>query len=458
MAFAFFLVVFFAVGSGNILLTLVAFGLVPVFFMLVWKPGEYPVLLLVLGIHWLQVVTKVFHANVIGAPVEILAVSRGILPAIWYSMAGLLVLAIGMKIGSGRKATAISLGGLDAYSLRQLWFAYLLSMVGGLLLKTVVLMVPQFTQILLPLTNIRWLFFLLLLSCVLRRRAGYQLIFIVVAFEIIIGFTGYFSGFKTVFYFMFIAYFALRPIITKREILWGSALVILLFSLSIFWTSIKQDYRYYLNFGSGQQVVQRSIPERLSWLSGALFEIEFSSMGEGVEDLATRISYTDFFAATIMWVPSREKHQGGALWGAAIKHITMPRLLFPDKPQLFSDSELTMQYTGLRLGSDKQGTSISIGYMGESYVDFGFPGMLMPIFLVGIMYGFIYRYFMARESGSSIASAFAVVCLAGFVNFEIHTVKLLGGMIMTFLVYALVLKFISPMVLPLLRRRVPAPD
>lgn len=442
----------FATTSENMLLTLAAFGLVPLFFKLHWSPGQFPILLFILGMQWLQTVMKVFHANMIGEPVESLFVSSSIVPAIWFSMAGLLALALGMRAGVGRWSNSVqTYNRLNEFSLRKLWYAYLASMLVGVLLKTIVFATPQLTQILLPLLNIRWVFFLLLLTAVLLKRKGYQMIFIAVAFEVIIGFTGYFSQFKTVFYYLLVGYFAIRPNIGKREAILGSLMLSLVLLLSLFWTSVKVEYREFLNQGTGQQTVDRTVDERFSWLGNAVLDDSESSISDSAEKLASRIAYTDFFGYTIMWVPSRVDYQYGAVWGAALRHIFQPRLLFPDKPRLPSDSEQTMQFTGQLLASAEQGTSISIGYMGESYIDFGFPGMLVPIFIVGLLYGFIYRYFMLRETGNGIASALVVVCLMSVIQLEMHSVKLLGSVVMTFIVYALLLKYLVPLFLPLLK-------
>lgn len=444
----------FAISSENTLLTLAAFGLVPLFFKLHWSPRQFPILLFILGMQWLQVTMKIFHANVMGEPVENLFVSSSITQAIWYSMAGLLVLALGMRAGAGvRSHTVHTFNRMYEFSLRQLWFAYLVSMIAGVLLKATIFAIPQLTQILLPLLNIRWVFFLLLLISVLLKRKGYQMVFIAVAFEVIIGFTGYFSQFKTVFYYLLVGYFAIRPKIGKREIILGSLMLSLVLLLSLFWTSVKVEYRVFLNQGTGQQTVDRTVGERFSWLGNAIVDDSQSSIGDSAENLASRVAYTDFFGYTIMWVPSRVDYQYGAVWGAAIRHILQPRLLFPDKPSLPSDSEQTMQYTGQFLASGEQGTSISIGYMGESYIDFGFPGMLIPIFLVGLLYGLIYRYFILRETGNGVASALVVVCLMGVIQLEMQSVKLLGSIVMTFIVYALLLKYIVPIFLPFLKRR-----
>ena len=54
-------------------------------------------------------------------------------------------------------------------------------------------------------------------------------------------------------------------------------------------------------------------------------------------------------------------------------------------------------YTGSRVAGTEEGTSIGIGYMAESYIDFGPIYMFVPILLLGVFYGLIYRYFIARK-------------------------------------------------------------
>ena len=74
-----------------------------------------------------------------------------------------------------------------------------------------------------------------------------------------------------------------------------------------------------------------------------------------------------------------------------------PRFLFPNKAAL-SDTEV---YVRLARGDSSEqvrlGTSISVGYMAENFVDFGFPGMLGGLFVIGLMYGVVIRYFMALK-------------------------------------------------------------
>ena len=157
------------------------------------------------------------------------------------------------------------------------------------------------------------------------------------------------------------------------------------------------DYRGFLNQDTATQQVLVPVEERTDKLIDAGTNFSWEQFNQGFEDLLSRISYIDFFAKTIVNVPDNVPYENGALWAGALKHIVTPRLFFPDKAAL-DDSEFTYKYTGVRVSGTEQGTSIGIGYMAESYIDFGPYYMFVPVFLLGIGYGLVYRYFVARKT------------------------------------------------------------
>ena len=71
-------------------------------------------------------------------------------------------------------------------------------------------------------------------------------------------------------------------------------------------------------------------------------------------------------------VPNDLPFQDGAHIGATVIHVLQPRLFFPDKPPLLSDTDVVEKYTGLHFGdSSSAGISVSLGYLAELYIDFG---------------------------------------------------------------------------------------
>jgi len=173
-------------------------------------------------------------------------------------------------------------------------------------------------------------------------------------------------------------------------------------------------------------------------------ELEKEDMGSALQDMADRISYVDFFGRAIVMVPSRIPHEDGELWGGALRHIFMPRLFFPDKPPLRNDSEITNYYTGLMFSGEAEGTSISIGYVAESYIDFGGFWMFAPVLALGYLWGSMYRYFLTRpRSPLIIGYGLSVAVLLSAILFETTNVKLLGGVVTSFLVAFVVQKYFA---------------
>ena len=91
-------------------------------------------------------------------------------------------------------------------------------------------------------------------------------------------------------------------------------------------------------------------------------------------------------------------------------------------------------------------TSISVGYMSENYVDLGFPGMLAGVFVIGAFVAGACRYFMAVPLPWIVREAIVLAFIYAIGNngVEISLPKLLGATVMTFVVYALLIKFVFP--------------
>jgi hypothetical protein len=110
----------------------------------------------------------------------------------------------------------------------------------------------------------------------------------------------------------------------------------------------------------------------------------------------------------------------------------MPRLFFPNKDVL-DDSAETSYFTGYEVAGADQGTSISIGYIGESYIDFGRIGMFVPIFMMGLFFGGVYRLFSRykhRVMGLAVATS---IILFGAYEIETSCAKLIGGNVIVIL-------------------------
>jgi hypothetical protein len=261
-----------------------------------------------------------------------------------------------------------------------------------------------------------------------------------VGLETLIGFSGFFSDFKSIFFVLLVVLPGAGFIFKGWRLVQFIAVAVCIFILGAIWSETKGEYRDFLNEGSGQQEVNVPMKERLEKFAELVGRLNLQSLEDGCDKLLARISYVQYFALTIGNVPSGIPYENGALWWGSIKHVFMPRLFFPNKPAI-DDSERTAYYTGVQVGTAEQGASISIGYFGESYIDFGPVGMFAPIFLLGLFYGFIYRFFISYSPKKIIGFALAVSILVfGAYTIETSNIKILGGNVTDFLAMMVFMK------------------
>lgn len=437
---------FLGLFTPNPGLTIAAALLLAWFFLLLWRPGEPPILLLALGYQWLQVVIKVFNADVLGLPVQELNIYQGnVEKAIWLSMIALALLALGMRLALARYKTAnAELARSEAmlFLPNRLWRFYLVSVILSIAMLAVARVVPGITQIALALTNIKWAVYFILAYVCFLRPAWLHLLLMAFGIELALGLGAYFSSFKTVFFVTILALVASNKKLSGKQIAIVLSLVSVLLAMSLAWTAVKMDYRSYLSGGQSAQIVTRDYVERIQELFERVSELKNEDMTDAAQNMADRISYVDFFGLVVDVVPGRIPHEEGALWGGALSHIFIPRLFFPGKPPLRNDSEITNYYTGLMVSGEEEGTSISIGYVAESYIDFGGFWMFAPVLALGYLWGVMYRFILTRPGTPLIIGyGLAVVVLLSATLFETTNVKLLGGVVTTFLVVFVVQKY-----------------
>ena len=432
--------------TANPLLTAASILVLPVFATLLWRPGETPVLLFAVGFQWVQVTAKVFHADVLGIPVVQLAFTQSVVDAVWLGLTGLVVLAVGVRLGlrllrepTAQRARAEA----DALSVDRAFVLYAVCYVLAVVVEGAIGAGSALSQAGAGVEAIHWVAFFVFAYLALEQRQRLLLLAAAVAFEFVAG-IGFFSGFKTVLFVSLIVYFTARPALRPSAVLSGAALVGVILVVGVAWTVVKPEYREFLNQGSGQQETVVSQDEATDMLIRLVSDLTLDDLVYGLDPLFTRVAYVDFFSLTLDYVPAVIPHEDGELWAGAVRHVLQPRLLFPDKPALSSDSERTMFYTGAHVADD--GTSISIGYMGESYIDFGRIGMFAPIFLIGLLWGLIYAYFVRNARSTLVGYAFATALLVQAYQFEIVGTKLLGGILAKFIVLALLLRFAEPVI------------
>ena len=433
--------------SVNSLLTFLSFLLLLISLKLVWRRHEPPIFAFIVFYHWVQISMKIFHANLLGKNVSEFTplFNHSALEATYLSFIGLLVLSIAIHLilRTVANSSHIKLKDIaEYYSVKKLFVLYLFILFIYILLAKVLFVVPALTQLLVGFSHVHIIsMYFIFLVALLQKQ--YKYIILIIIIETIIGFSGFFSTFKTPYILLTLAYFTIYNSVSFKMVKFFIPFVVFILALGLVWTGIKSDYRNALNEGEKTQVVTMNRAEQVNLFFTLVENFDSDKLSLASTALASRIAYIDLFGQVIDHVPKNIDFEYGSLWAGAVKHILTPRLLFPDK-EILDDSQRTMKYTGVKYADLSGGTSIGIGYFAESYIDFGPYGMFLPIFLVGILYGVIYRFIIKSSNNKLLAYSIIIGILLNMHLFETRNDKLLGGLISAFIIiYAMKAFFLS---------------
>jgi hypothetical protein len=438
------------------MVTIVA-GVAPVLAVaLLWRPGEPPTLLLVAMVHLLQAEAILVYANVQGESANIFSyygidMERATLVAI----EAVIALVLGMSIGNLRRPKASYAEAIieaRSWSPRSAFRFFLATLMIASAFETLSALSESVRQIFLAGAGIQWVGIYFLAYVCLQNGQGYSYLVAAVAIEIVSGFTGFFGEFRNVFFALFVASAAARPGLNFRALAIMSVLAATVLVLFSFWSAIKKDYREFLNGGSKEQVVVVPLEARIDFLLDDVNRTDSGTLATGFDLLVLRVGYVEFLGAVLNFVPEGRPHENGALLGAAFEHILFPRLLFPDKPALPNDTVLTEAYTGLPV-TESPGTSISIGYAGELYIDFGLMGMLFAMCVLGFTYAKGVRIIQSQSESVLAGQGATVAFLMPALYFETALPKVIGGTLMAFIIVVTLCRFVFPFALNAFTRR-----
>jgi hypothetical protein len=410
----------------------------------VWLLGgrrAYRVLLWLIAVNWLQITGRIISSNLAGQVVSDDLLGPYQVRAIIWSLCALLTLALGMRLGTkmGRRVLRPpvrterdSLAGSErSVQLNRIVLCYGASLLVTQVIGGVAYSIPALTQALLSLNLIKFVCVYLLAAKVFETGRGYHWLILMTLVELITGLTGYFSSYKEAFIVILIALASSRRPLSVGMWIFGGTAAIAVIWVSLIWTVNKKEYR--------REIVFSSIEQRIEWMAQRVL-FDTIDYHDAVIRLFQRVGYTDFYAQVLAREGSLPN--GFNYYASAVQTVLTPRILFPDK-QALNDSRLTTELLGIRIEDD---TSIGVGYVAQAQVDFGFPGLLPPILLIGFMIGVAAQYFMTRSAPLLIREAFTTAALFHSFQFESNIDKSLGGFLISCLGMGFILKFGYPLI------------
>ncbi|WP_179747347.1 hypothetical protein [Pedobacter xixiisoli] len=426
--------------TSNVLLT--AYALITLWYIYItlWKKGQPPILFAAFAMQWLQVSIKILQADLTSQAIEdVVIYPEDIQYAILLSLTSLIIIVTGLNtIIHKLKTNPPVYQTLIQYDIKKVVVVYIVAVILTYFLTKYSFVIGGLQQFIVKLVDFKWaIFFVFFLISDTKNR--YNAFIIILIVEIALGLTGYFSNFKSFIFLTAITFIFSKQKLSLKE--WGVAtfLGFIVLNFMIVWQSVKGDYRNFLSGGERQQTVTVSSTEALDELGNLTSNIDYDSYNIGTESLIDRIAYVDFFSVTISNTNKNNLFEGGKLWYSAISNVLMPRFLFPDKAEI-DDSEKTRKYAGVEVVGADQGTSISLGYVAETYVDFGPILMFLPLFGFGLLIGWIYKFIVTKSVNILWGFAFSTPLFFQLSAFEMALDKIVASIIAYFLVYLLLRK------------------
>ncbi|UAY50673.1 hypothetical protein [Ferruginibacter albus] len=419
-----------------------------VLFYFIQQPYKSAILSLMLAWHLLQIVTGPILCNYLEKDIDYDTAYRStttILSTIGLIFLFIPIIVVQSKIPNQTVETFRK--SVEQFSFKKVTQAYIVAFFANLLLSGIAFKFSGLSQFLFWFADVKWILFSLMGYMAFLQKKNKRTFYLFTLLEFVSGFYSFFSEFKTVIFFVFILLLSLVDEIDIRLFLKVMGTVVLLIFFGIIWTTIKGDYRKFLNGGEKTQRVTVESDAALSKIYELSTNVDEKSLQESITDFLGRIQYTYFFSKAMEQVPDIIPFQNGRNWMDNIEFTTTPRFLNPDKP-ILDQSAKVRQYTGLHLSGLDKGTSFSLGYFAECYIDFGQRGMMLALLAIGILLSVFYWYLGTKSSKNSVFNCCVITTFfMEFTSYGMDGTYFIGRLFTGIISFYVLIKFIFPVII-----------
>ena len=258
-------------------------------------------------------------------------------------------------------------------------------------------------QFFMALASLKDLALILFVFHLLVLKSNRLIIFGILFFEFLLGFISYFSSFKNIIIYFIIV--SLTTTISKGLSFKSLRLIVPLFFFAIytmtFWSYVKGDYRALLRDGENGQSVNVENAVAANYIIDQFSHFGIEEFNLGVINFFGRAQYLEEYHTVVQNVPSILPHENGRIILDALEFITTPRFLNPNK-KILDPSLKTAKYTGREVATAEMGTSISLGFFADFYIEFGFAGMIIPLIFLFMALGLFCKRIFTNKNYNPI--------------------------------------------------------
>jgi hypothetical protein len=408
------------------------------------QPDEGPpVIALAFSMQWVAVCVGLFYFTATERPLEA-TIHSDYRKMVEIGLGCLLSMIAGLSVGRrlvGLAGPAPGLRPAHALTFKTLVASYAVGTLFVGAIQTAAWNYPGFEQAILALSYLRFgLLYLVFRRLVANRE--WHFVAGLLALEVVLGMSGYYAGFREPLIMAALAFLEFFDRRNVRHWMTITALVAFMALLGVAWMGVRVEYRARFDtderFGDNRSA-------RIDLIKASIVDWAGQSRSEmlrNVDAFVDRLWTIYYPALAVSRVPSALPHENGKLMAESLQYVFMPRIFFPDKPDIKSDSEMVRKYSGVWVAGDDERTDIAFGYAAESYVDFGVPMMFVPMFIwftfLGFAIAIILRVFRHRDIAVSVSTVIAWLSLYLFERSWAKTIGMSG----TLLIYAGGLSFV----------------
>jgi hypothetical protein len=397
-----------------------------------------PTLFLIIFVYWVEVACDIVLADIDGVAISSFGGLRTY--AMLISFLVLVVMSLGMRIGFNRRWVAArrqkNLEFDFEPKLVPAFRFYIISTVFVSIIGFVATLVPSLAQPLGALASLKLVSLFILVICLKRTPSGILLMALLMLFEGMIGASSYIASFQRGFLTIIAAAMSGTAVRIRGQdvfaLIVGGAILVF---VSVVWTAVKPDFRVMIAAGN------LSTSERIGWVADQVVDGHIDYI-DASRRLIERVGYTHYYGLALA------RQQEGLVpqttfWLDAVKNVVMPRVLFPDKAAL-NDTAITTLLTGVKFDNV---TSVSIGFVAEAQMDFGFPMMLAPLALLGYIFGYVGRFLMSARGSDLLNQGFAAAVTCGAFSYATNIDKNFGTFTLSVLVILVIRHWSATIVL-----------